>query len=55
MGENPNLRGGVGMITSAAEAINLHEQAAENLWKRALRGKEAGEFTRKAIKRYSYS
>ena len=55
LGENPNIRVGVGMITSAPEAINLHEQAAENLWKRALKGKEAAEFTRKAIKRYSSS
>ena len=55
LGENPNIRVGVGMITSAPEAIDLHEQAAENLWKRALKGKEAAEFTRKAIKRYSSS
>ena len=53
LGENPNIRVGVGMITSAPEAINLHEQAAENLWKRALKGKEAAEFARKAMKRYS--
>ena len=53
LGENPNIRVGVGMITSAPEAINLHEQAAENLWKRALKGREAAEFVRKAMKRYS--
>jgi transcriptional regulator with XRE-family HTH domain len=53
LGENPNIRVGVGMITSAPEAIELHEQTAENLWKRALKGRDASEFTRKAIKRYS--
>ena len=53
LGENPNIRVGVGMITSASEAINLHEETAEDLWKRAIKGKEAAEFTRKAIKRYS--
>lgn len=53
LGENPNIRVGVGMITSAPEAIELHEQTAENLWKRALKGRDAAEFTRKAIKRYS--
>jgi hypothetical protein len=53
LGENPNIRVGVGMITSALEAIELHEQTAENLWKRALKGRDAADFTRKAIKRYS--
>jgi transcriptional regulator with XRE-family HTH domain len=53
LGENPNIRVGVGMITSAPEAIELHEQTAENLWKRALKGRDAADFTRKAIKRYS--
>ncbi len=53
LGENPNIRVGVGMITSAPEAIELHEQTAENLWKRALKGRDAAEFTRKAIKRYA--
>jgi len=53
LGENPNIRVGVGMITSAPEAIELHEQTAEDLWKRALKGRDAAEFTRKAIKRYS--
>jgi transcriptional regulator with XRE-family HTH domain len=53
LGENPNIRVGVGMITSAPEAIELHEQTAENLWKRALKGRDAADFIRKAIKRYS--
>ena len=53
LGESPNFRVGVGMITSAPEAIELHEQTAENLWKRALKGRDAADFTRKAIKRYS--
>lgn len=53
LSESPNYRVGVGMITSAPEAIELHEQTAENLWKRALKGRDAAEFTRKAIKRYS--
>ncbi|MBK18889.1 MAG: transcriptional regulator [Rhodospirillaceae bacterium] len=53
LGENPNIRVGVAMMTSAPEAIELHEQTAENLWKRALKGRDAAEFTRKAIKRYA--
>ena len=53
LGESPNIRVGVGMITSAPEAIELHEQTAENLWKRALKGRDAAEFTRRAIRRYS--
>jgi transcriptional regulator with XRE-family HTH domain len=53
LGESPNIRVGVGMITSAPEAVELHEQTAESLWKRALKGRDAAEFTRRAIKRYS--
>ncbi|NKB22783.1 MAG: helix-turn-helix domain-containing protein [Alphaproteobacteria bacterium] len=53
LGENPNIRVGVGMITSAPEAIELHEQTAENLWKRALKGRDAADFIRKTIKRYA--
>jgi len=41
LGEQPNVRLGVAMITSAAEAMTLHETIAERLWGDALKGAEA--------------
>lgn len=53
LGERPNVRIGVGMITSAPEALSLHEETAEALWKRALKGAEAARFAREALRKYS--
>ena len=41
------------MITSAPEAISLHEKTAEELWSRALKGKEAAAFTRSVMKKHA--
>ena len=41
LGEEPNIRVGVAMITSAPEALALHEKMAEDLWRRALKGAAA--------------
>ena len=54
LGEQPNVRVGVAMITSAPEAISLHEQTAEELWSRALKGKEAAAFTRSVIRKQAF-
>ena len=53
LGERPNVRIGVGMITSAPEALSLHEETAEALWRRALKGPEAARFAREALGKYS--
>ena len=53
LGEQPNVRVGVAMITSAPEAISLHEQTAEELWSRALKGKEAAAFARAVIRKHA--
>jgi transcriptional regulator with XRE-family HTH domain len=53
LGEQPNVRVGVAMITSAPEAISLHEATAEDLWSRALKGREAAAFTRSVIKKHA--
>ena len=50
LGEQPNIRVGVAMITSAPEAIALHEKTTEDLWSRALKGKEAALLTRALLK-----
>jgi transcriptional regulator with XRE-family HTH domain len=41
LGEQPNIRVGVAMITSAPEALALHERMAKELWQRALKGAAA--------------
>ena len=44
LGENPNVRVGVAMITEAAEALALHENALREMWKHALKGPAASDF-----------
>lgn len=51
LGEQPNVHVGVAMITSAPEALSLHEKTAEEMWRRALKGPEAARFTRELIAR----
>jgi hypothetical protein len=41
LGEQPNIRVGVAMITSAPEALALHEKMARELWQRAFKGPAA--------------
>ncbi len=44
LGEQPNIRVGVAMITSAPEALTLHENMAKDLWGLALKGEAAAQF-----------
>jgi transcriptional regulator with XRE-family HTH domain len=46
LGEEPNIRVGVAMITSAPEALALHERMARELWASALKGPAAVRFMR---------
>jgi transcriptional regulator with XRE-family HTH domain len=46
LGEEPNIRVGVAMITSAPEALALHEAMARDLWTNALKGPAAARFMR---------
>ncbi len=41
LGEQPNIRLGVAMITSAPEAIALHEKTVSEMWRGAIKGPEA--------------
>ena len=52
LGEEPNVRVGVAMITSAPEALALHHKAAEGLWHRALKGAAAAKFLRDLAARH---
>lgn len=50
LGEQPNIRVGVAMITPAPEAVDLHERTANELWERAIKGAEAANYVRTLIK-----
>ena len=52
LGEEPNVRAGVAMITSAPEALTLHHRAAEGMWSRALKGSAAAAYLRGLIARH---
>jgi transcriptional regulator with XRE-family HTH domain len=49
LGEEPNIRVGVAMITSAPEALALHEKMAQDLWRRALKGAAAVRLMREVM------
>jgi transcriptional regulator with XRE-family HTH domain len=51
LGEQPNIRVGVAMITSAPEALALHEKMAKDLWQRALKGAAAVDLMRDLLGR----
>ena len=46
LGEHPNVRVGVAMITSAPEALALHRKTFNEMWKRSMKGSEAVRFLR---------
>lgn len=52
LGEQPNVRVGVAMITSAPEALALHQKMAAEMWKHALKGGAAAKFLRDLMKRH---
>jgi len=51
LGEEPNIRVGVAMITSAPEALALHEKMARDLWASALKGPAAVGFMRQMLEK----
>lgn len=50
LGEQPNVHGGIAMITSAPEALDLHERTVEDMWRRAHKGQAAAKYMRRLIK-----
>jgi transcriptional regulator with XRE-family HTH domain len=52
LGEQPNVRLGVALITSAPEAMSLHEEIAEGLWTGALKGADAIDYLEAMIRKY---
>ena len=53
LGEEPNVRVGMAMITSAPEALALHEKMARDLWASALKGPAAVRFMRAMMAKLS--
>ncbi|HXP30398.1 MAG TPA: helix-turn-helix transcriptional regulator [Stellaceae bacterium] len=53
LGEQPNVRVGVAMITAAPEALALHQKAVEEMWRRALKGAAAAKFMRDLMARHA--
>lgn len=53
LGEQPNVRLGVALITSAPEAMALHEDIAARLWGDALKAEEAASYLEAMIEKYA--
>jgi transcriptional regulator with XRE-family HTH domain len=49
LGERPNIRVGVAMVTSAPEALSLHENVVKEAWRTAIKGREAGAYLRELL------
>jgi transcriptional regulator with XRE-family HTH domain len=49
LGEQPNVRIGMAMITSAPEAIGLHQKTVQEMWRRAVKGAAAARYLRELI------
>ena len=49
LGGEPNVRVGVAMITSAPDAVSLHEKAINDMWSRALKGEAAADCLRRLL------
>ncbi len=50
LSEEPNIRAGIAMITSAQEALALHQKTAEGMWARAHKGAAAVRLMRALMK-----
>jgi len=46
LGEQPNIRVGVAMLTSAPEALKLHEKIVKEAWRTAIKGQQAADHLR---------
>jgi transcriptional regulator with XRE-family HTH domain len=49
LGEQPNIRLGVAMITSAPDGVALHEKAATEMWRGAIKGRAAADHLRSLL------
>ena len=52
LGEHPNVRVGVAMVTSAPEALTLHHRAASEMWRRAHKAAAAARQLKALLRLY---
>ena len=52
LGQQPNIQIGVGMVTSAPEAVSLHESIARRLWDTSLKSTAAAEHVEALIEQF---
>ncbi|HVA13089.1 MAG TPA: helix-turn-helix transcriptional regulator [Stellaceae bacterium] len=52
LGEHPNIRVGVAMVTSAPEALNLHQKVVREIWGAASKGAVAAKHLSRLIDMY---
>ena len=53
LGERPNIRVGIAMVTSAPEAVCLHNDVVREAWRTAIKGREAAAYLRELLARAS--
>lgn len=51
LGELPNVRNGIAMLTTSPEAVRLHETMTQNLWNAACKGREGARRLRDLVAR----
>src|SRR5436190_1552836 len=49
LGENTNIRVGVAMVTSAPEAVTLHNKVVEEAWRTAIKGQAAADYLHRLL------
>lgn len=49
LGENTNIRVGVAMVTSAPEAVTLHQKVVEEAWRTAIKGQAAADYLHRLL------
>ena len=54
-GDLPNIRSGVAMMTADVEPVRLYETLVEDLWRRALKGRDAADLLHRVLDRSAIS
>jgi transcriptional regulator with XRE-family HTH domain len=49
LGENTNIRVGIAMVTSAPEAVTLHQKVVEEAWRTAIKGQAAADYLHRLL------
>jgi transcriptional regulator with XRE-family HTH domain len=55
LGEQPNIRVGVAMATSAPEALKLHHKIVKDAWRTAMKGEAGADYLRRLLASDTYA